>query len=319
MPARRRNIVVRSDGRPVNVARPRGQLFVCATGCCCGRTEDGFAAVPAELYHDEWERRRLRNVVHLTIGGCLGPCALANVVLLPPRRRGAVVPRPRHRLADPRALRSHRDHAGGGPPPASAASPGSAPVHGLGLAVAAGRAAGRRSPALAARSTTRGPDLGALPGRRRGTRHCRPGCAAPRAAREPPAGGRASPERRARLRRALARAHLRHGDRAVRAGRGPWEEFRQALIEAVAAAEAREASSTTTRPGSPRSSAFSPRTAWSRPASSRKPPTSSSSANATTSSDAAGLPAVFPPPRRWRGHCPLAHQPGKLMHFRLLR
>ena len=82
MPARRRNIVVRSDGRPVNVARPRGQLFVCATGCCCGRTEDGFPAVPAELYHDEWERRRLRNVVHLTIGGCLGPCALANVVLL---------------------------------------------------------------------------------------------------------------------------------------------------------------------------------------------------------------------------------------------
>ena len=82
MPARRRNIVVRSDGRPVNVARPRGQLFVCATGCCCGRTEDGFAAVPAEIYHDEWERRRLRNVVHLTIGGCLGPCALANVVLL---------------------------------------------------------------------------------------------------------------------------------------------------------------------------------------------------------------------------------------------
>jgi cobaltochelatase CobN len=82
MYARRRNIVVRSDGRLVNVARPRGQLFVCATGCCCGRTDDGFAAVPTELYHQEWERRRLRNVVHLTIGGCLGPCALANVVLL---------------------------------------------------------------------------------------------------------------------------------------------------------------------------------------------------------------------------------------------
>jgi nitrile hydratase accessory protein len=79
---RRRNIVVRPDGRPVNVARFRGQLFVCATGCCCGRTEDGFAAVPAETFHREWERRRLRNVVHLTIGGCLGPCALANVVLL---------------------------------------------------------------------------------------------------------------------------------------------------------------------------------------------------------------------------------------------
>jgi nitrile hydratase accessory protein len=64
------------------VARFRGQLFVCATGCCCGRTGDGFAAVPTDLYHNEWERRRLRNIVHLTIGGCLGPCALANVALL---------------------------------------------------------------------------------------------------------------------------------------------------------------------------------------------------------------------------------------------
>jgi nitrile hydratase accessory protein len=79
---RRRNIVARRDGRRVNVARFRGQLFVCATGCCCGRTEDGFAAVPAETFHREWERRRLRNIVHLTIGGCLGPCALANVALL---------------------------------------------------------------------------------------------------------------------------------------------------------------------------------------------------------------------------------------------
>jgi nitrile hydratase accessory protein len=79
---RRRNIVVRRDGRRVNVARYRGQLFVCATGCCCGRTQDGFAPVPTETFHDEWERRRLRNAIHLTIGGCLGPCALANVVLL---------------------------------------------------------------------------------------------------------------------------------------------------------------------------------------------------------------------------------------------
>lgn len=79
---RPRNIVVRPDGRRVNVARFRGQLFVCAGGCCCGRAEDGFAPVPAETFHREWERRRLRNIVHLTIGGCLGPCALANVVLL---------------------------------------------------------------------------------------------------------------------------------------------------------------------------------------------------------------------------------------------
>jgi len=66
----------------VNVARPRGHLFVCFENCCCGRTEDGIPAVPAALYHTEWERRRLRNVVHLTVGGCLGPCALANVVML---------------------------------------------------------------------------------------------------------------------------------------------------------------------------------------------------------------------------------------------
>jgi nitrile hydratase accessory protein len=80
---RRRNLVTRtSDERPVNVARFRGQLFVCYENCCCGRTEDGFAPVPVDVYQSEWERRRLRNFVHLTIGGCLGPCALANVALL---------------------------------------------------------------------------------------------------------------------------------------------------------------------------------------------------------------------------------------------
>jgi nitrile hydratase accessory protein len=79
---RHRNLVRREDGTLVNVARPRGQLFVCSAGCCCGRVEDGFPAVPSDLYHREWERRRLRNIVHLTIGGCLGPCALANVALL---------------------------------------------------------------------------------------------------------------------------------------------------------------------------------------------------------------------------------------------
>src|SRR5437667_12393499 len=79
---RHRTRITRPDGRVVNVARFRGQLFVCATGCCCGRTDGGFPAVSTQLYHNEWERRRLRNVVHLTIGGCLGPCALGNVILL---------------------------------------------------------------------------------------------------------------------------------------------------------------------------------------------------------------------------------------------
>jgi nitrile hydratase accessory protein len=79
---RNRNIVRRADGQLVNVARPRGQIFVCHDACCCGRTEDGFAPVPLHVYQREWERRRFRNFVHLTTGGCLGPCALANVVML---------------------------------------------------------------------------------------------------------------------------------------------------------------------------------------------------------------------------------------------
>jgi nitrile hydratase accessory protein len=77
-----RNIVWRADGEPINVFRRPGQLFVCATGCCCGHTERGHAPVPEELYHSEWARRRIRHKVHLSMGGCLGPCALSNVVLL---------------------------------------------------------------------------------------------------------------------------------------------------------------------------------------------------------------------------------------------
>ncbi len=78
-----RNLVQRqTDGKLINVARSRGNLFFCSDACCCGRTDLGNAAVPAELYHDEWMRRRLRNYIHLTAGGCLGPCALANVTLL---------------------------------------------------------------------------------------------------------------------------------------------------------------------------------------------------------------------------------------------
>lgn len=74
--------VIRSDGERIRVVPKRGQLFVCALGCCCGHTEDGFAPVKSELYHAEWERRRLRNAVHLTQTACLGQCPLANVVLL---------------------------------------------------------------------------------------------------------------------------------------------------------------------------------------------------------------------------------------------
>lgn len=79
---RTRNMVERLDGRMVNSGQLRGMLFVCATGCCCGRTERGYSEVDQDLYHAEWERRKLRNRVHLNQGGCLGPCVLANVVML---------------------------------------------------------------------------------------------------------------------------------------------------------------------------------------------------------------------------------------------
>ncbi len=79
---RKPNRVLRPDGRYINVPLHRGQLFVCSTGCCCGIVARGFAPVPVDLYHQEWERRKFRNKVHLTQGGCLGPCPLANVTTL---------------------------------------------------------------------------------------------------------------------------------------------------------------------------------------------------------------------------------------------
>jgi cobaltochelatase CobN len=74
--------VIRADGRAINVVQRRAHLSYCFTGCCCGRTERGYAAVPADTFKDEWLRRKLRNTVHLTKAGCLGPCALANVASL---------------------------------------------------------------------------------------------------------------------------------------------------------------------------------------------------------------------------------------------
>lgn len=82
MTADKPNRVLRPDGRFINVPRHRGQLFVCATGCCCGHVDRGYAPVRTDIFHQEWEGRRMRNKVHLTNGGCLGPCPLANVVTL---------------------------------------------------------------------------------------------------------------------------------------------------------------------------------------------------------------------------------------------
>ncbi len=82
MTAHQRSRVKRMDGRMMNLVHHRGHLLVCSKGCCCGLTDRGFAPVPEDLYHREWEGRKLRNRVHLTQSGCLGPCILANVVLL---------------------------------------------------------------------------------------------------------------------------------------------------------------------------------------------------------------------------------------------
>jgi cobaltochelatase CobN len=82
MPETYRQKVVRADGRTVNIPQRRAHLSYCYSGCCCGRTERGYAAVPVDTYKDEWIGRKLRNLVHLTKGGCLGPCALANVASL---------------------------------------------------------------------------------------------------------------------------------------------------------------------------------------------------------------------------------------------
>jgi cobaltochelatase CobN len=80
LPYRQR--VTRADGRTINVVQRRAHLSYCYGACCCGRTDRGYAAVPVEIYKEEWLRRKLRNVVHLTKGGCLGPCTLANVASL---------------------------------------------------------------------------------------------------------------------------------------------------------------------------------------------------------------------------------------------
>ena len=79
---RARNVITRTDGKMVNVNRQMGQLFVCRYGCCCGHESEGKPPGHFDLYHEEWERRRIRNQVHLNMGGCLGPCPLANVCML---------------------------------------------------------------------------------------------------------------------------------------------------------------------------------------------------------------------------------------------
>ena len=77
-----RQHVTRADGRVVDLLQRRAHIAYCFSGCCCGKTERGHAPVPASTFKDEWVRRNLRKVVHLTRAACLGPCELANVASL---------------------------------------------------------------------------------------------------------------------------------------------------------------------------------------------------------------------------------------------
>jgi cobaltochelatase CobN len=73
--------VIRENGEAKTIRVVEGHLMVCK-GCCCGNIERGLPAVPLEAFKREWKRRNIRNRVHLTITGCLGPCAVLNVALL---------------------------------------------------------------------------------------------------------------------------------------------------------------------------------------------------------------------------------------------
>ena len=75
------NRVTRADGLFKDIRVQDGHLFVC-NGCCCGRVDKGFPALPLDGFKRQWKSRGLRRRIHLTISGCLGPCPLANVVLL---------------------------------------------------------------------------------------------------------------------------------------------------------------------------------------------------------------------------------------------
>lgn len=80
-----KTIKVRARDEDFRIIQLEGNLFVCSKAhgnCCCGWTEKGRAPVNVALYESEWERRKIRNRVHLSFTGCLGPCAVGNNALL---------------------------------------------------------------------------------------------------------------------------------------------------------------------------------------------------------------------------------------------
>lgn len=80
-----KTIKVHARDEDFRIVQLQGNLFVCSKAhgnCCCGWSEKGRASVNIPLYEQEWENRRIRNRVHLSFTGCLGPCAVGNNALL---------------------------------------------------------------------------------------------------------------------------------------------------------------------------------------------------------------------------------------------
>jgi cobaltochelatase CobN len=78
-------IKARARGEEFRIVQIQGNLFVCSRAngnCCCGWEEKGRFVFDNGLWADEWERRMIRNQLHLTFTGCLGPCAIGNNALL---------------------------------------------------------------------------------------------------------------------------------------------------------------------------------------------------------------------------------------------
>jgi YHS domain-containing protein len=84
-PPRLATVKVTARDEEFRVVRLAGNLFVCTRqsgSCCCGWAEKGRLPFEQALWGDEWERRGIRNRLHLTFTGCLGPCIAGNNALL---------------------------------------------------------------------------------------------------------------------------------------------------------------------------------------------------------------------------------------------
>jgi YHS domain-containing protein len=78
-------IRVHARGEDHRVVQLVGNLFVCSRAngsCCCGWDEKGRTPFDNELWSHEWEKRAIRNRIHLTFTGCLGPCMAGNNAML---------------------------------------------------------------------------------------------------------------------------------------------------------------------------------------------------------------------------------------------